>query len=561
MSIPRLSRILRIAAVIPVMIVLLVPTGTQARTNLVKLIDDDWDPVVRGRSYLDDPGYEFWIEEALQDAGIAYEVWEIQVDDSSPPNVPSLAELREYPLILWNCAAEADSTLSFAERQVIREYLGLGGRVFLSGQGILNDLYGQMGDPEVADFVENTLGITIIFLDQELTYIDPVPWVPYIDPLDITPLDYSYLPDPLPNMSDPFVPLIDSFLRGHPAMTPISTDRYRPDPIHFQAYLLEAIPDATVRGQYLLHLFEWLGLEGDELEDLMNDTGGFSLLEHCPENDVYWSSTENAFVFSSLGSEDCETVWEYTVSPEVPGCDWRMGFSHQADVAGEYSEMVLMELQGGDDRVEISILDDPYPPGDYAIHYIVEIGGGTVVDTILGDLPLAQIRRTHLEQQPAVLDLKVMDKYGNIAHSVDLPGVAPDFDRLQVRTVGSGLPWAAPISGWIDDYFFEGCLVWDDTAADAAPSAGTLLAAYPNPFNPSTRISARQPVAGRVELLVHDLAGRRQRVLIDEWREAGRFEASWDGRDDKGRRLPSGVYLLSLRTPAGTDAEKLVLLK
>jgi hypothetical protein len=101
------------------------------------------------------------------------------------------------------------------------------------------------------------------------------------------------------------------------------------------------------------------------------------------------------------------------------------------------------------------------------------------------------------------------------------------------------------------------------TAAEELPvAATTLLDARPNPFNPSTSIRFELARAGAVELAIFDLAGRRLRVLLDEERrEAGTDQVTWDGRDDRGNTLPSGVYLVQLNTADHREAKKLVLLK
>jgi flagellar hook assembly protein FlgD len=62
-----------------------------------------------------------------------------------------------------------------------------------------------------------------------------------------------------------------------------------------------------------------------------------------------------------------------------------------------------------------------------------------------------------------------------------------------------------------------------------------------------------------VALRVHDLTGRVVRTLVDGARAAGTHEAVWDGRDSRGRDLPSGVYLARMGTSAGTASGKLLL--
>jgi hypothetical protein len=80
-----------------------------------------------------------------------------------------------------------------------------------------------------------------------------------------------------------------------------------------------------------------------------------------------------------------------------------------------------------------------------------------------------------------------------------------------------------------------------------APQAGLVLAAAPNPFNPSTRIRFEVPGdGGQVQLTVYDLAGRLVRTLVDASLPQGIHAAVWDGRDATGREVGSGTYLARL---------------
>jgi hypothetical protein len=85
--------------------------------------------------------------------------------------------------------------------------------------------------------------------------------------------------------------------------------------------------------------------------------------------------------------------------------------------------------------------------------------------------------------------------------------------------------------------------------------------AYPNPFNPMTRVHFDLPRAGEVVVQVHDLSGRVVRTLVDGHRDAGRHEVAWHGRDDAGRPVASGMYLARVRSQDGVASGKLVLAK
>lgn len=123
---------------------------------------------------------------------------------------------------------------------------------------------------------------------------------------------------------------------------------------------------------------------------------------------------------------------------------------------------------------------------------------------------------------------------------------------------GSGYPHT--ISAFFDDVQIG--IVRDLTAAPESPQPVTALAApQPNPFNPSTQIRFALAAAGPARLSVCDLAGRRCRLLLDEELPAGERSLSWDGKDDRGGELASGVYFLRLETATGSYSQKAVLLR
>jgi hypothetical protein len=90
---------------------------------------------------------------------------------------------------------------------------------------------------------------------------------------------------------------------------------------------------------------------------------------------------------------------------------------------------------------------------------------------------------------------------------------------------------------------------------------GQLHPAAPNPFNPQTTLSFNLNRAGFTELKIHDVNGRLVRTLVSETLEAGEHQAIWNGRDDSGRAVASGVYLSVLSGSDFVESGRMVLLK
>jgi hypothetical protein len=101
------------------------------------------------------------------------------------------------------------------------------------------------------------------------------------------------------------------------------------------------------------------------------------------------------------------------------------------------------------------------------------------------------------------------------------------------------------------------------TLAVAAPLPQTLALHpnYPNPFNPRTTINYDLPVADQVHLTVYNLTGQQVRILIDGPQPAGRHSAVWNGMDDSGSKVGSGVYLFRLETTGSILVRKMLLIK
>jgi hypothetical protein len=101
-----------------------------------------------------------------------------------------------------------------------------------------------------------------------------------------------------------------------------------------------------------------------------------------------------------------------------------------------------------------------------------------------------------------------------------------------------------------------------DTAETEILQKGfSLLQNYPNPFNESTRIrfSLQQP--GFVSLEIFDLLGRKVRILVSGHQTPGDKSVMWDGKDDSGKGVPSGIYFYRIEFENSSETNKLLLLK
>jgi hypothetical protein len=93
------------------------------------------------------------------------------------------------------------------------------------------------------------------------------------------------------------------------------------------------------------------------------------------------------------------------------------------------------------------------------------------------------------------------------------------------------------------------------------PASFELAQNFPNPFNPETQIKFELHRAGLAELSVYNLTGERLRLLVSAHLPAGTHTFKWDGKDEAGKSLSSGIYLYRLRHGALEKSRTMLLLK
>jgi hypothetical protein len=94
-----------------------------------------------------------------------------------------------------------------------------------------------------------------------------------------------------------------------------------------------------------------------------------------------------------------------------------------------------------------------------------------------------------------------------------------------------------------------------------APLVSALTTVYPNPCNPRADIAFELAERQPVRLCLHDLRGRRVRVLVDDVLPHGAHRCVWDGRDDGGRGVASGTYVVRFTTADRIDSRKILLVR
>lgn len=148
-------------------------------------------------------------------------------------------------------------------------------------------------------------------------------------------------------------------------------------------------------------------------------------------------------------------------------------------------------------------------------------------------------------------------QYNNIGYQVNLTGIGERTIRLGLA-VNTNIDFDYSLSNRISDQSLVAKTSYQTiiykgktTVTDYA-----LEQNYPNPFNPSTKISWQSPVAGHQTLKVYDILGNEVATLVDEFREAGRYEINFDAGI-----LSSGVYIYKIQAGDFVSSRKMILIK
>ncbi len=143
----------------------------------------------------------------------------------------------------------------------------------------------------------------------------------------------------------------------------------------------------------------------------------------------------------------------------------------------------------------------------------------------------------------------------NIGTFPDTIDASDSFTFTKSGAIAKDGPEAQIFSDWGGEWGGQG------TVAGAAPESFRLEQNYPNPFNPSTTISYQLPKAASVKIVIYDLTGRQVRALVNIRQEAGSYSVLWDGRDQAGQAVASGLYIYHLRAGRFTQTRKMLIVK
>jgi len=117
------------------------------------------------------------------------------------------------------------------------------------------------------------------------------------------------------------------------------------------------------------------------------------------------------------------------------------------------------------------------------------------------------------------------------------------------------------LPGYYDNIVVNSLVTSVDDKSTNLPEGFYLEQNYPNPFNPETQISYQLASSGFTSIGIYDLLGREIKTLVSKDQPAGNYTVTWNGTDELGNKVPSGIYLYTLKTGILVESKKMILLK
>lgn len=163
--------------------------------------------------------------------------------------------------------------------------------------------------------------------------------------------------------------------------------------------------------------------------------------------------------------------------------------------------------------------------------------------------------------EAAYLAVRLVGGQGRSYELADVQDLVFDRDTVQVVTVAGSDTYELGRIVQIDFDLYEWTGVEDPDLASDVVRTLHLFQNQPNPFSPETQIACELPQSGRAQVRIYSVNGRLVRTLLEEERPAGRHTFVWDGLDESGRAVSSGVYFYALSAPGVEESRKMLLLR
>jgi hypothetical protein len=282
----------------------------------------------------------------------------------------------------------------------------------------------------------------------------------------------------------------------------------------------------------------------------------------------------NVFTVQNVGDESLLGSASVESGPfsVISGSDYNLGPGEEesidinvlALVSGDYTRRVDFTGGGGAERYIQCRVSEEDPiiavaPSDLAdfdtvlidssdtsdAFTVVNTGGGDLIGTVTVDVPFSIV-------EGGSYDLDQGE--GQIIKIAFTPTSEGEVSRIVSFTGGGGAERTVTGVGKTQTGVQE---LSDETH----PSSFVLSQSYPNPFNPTTKIEFELPRSSPARIEIFNILGQKIRTLVDQYMKAGYKMVDWDGKDENGNDVSSGLYFYRLQAGEFTETKKMVLLR
>jgi len=490
--------------------------------------------------------------------------------------------LPNYDFILWSSGDNTSPVADGANRSALEGYVASGGKLLIEGGEIAYDAVSYPGYPTFAANVLHSADWNGDSSGNLTVYDDTHPVTSFPNTIGTITFSYSNYGD-----QDASVPTADASIvtswTGHPSDASIIVYDDNPNP---------------QSGQIVFFQFDYLAGEASGVMALLENSVTYLMTqEGTPDGSIsgtvtlegqtnHSGVTVTAYpggasaVTDVSGGYVLEDLYDatYTVTATKP--DWSTGVVEGVVVSGGGMttgvDMVLYPVTTVEHCNSPALaIPDSNPAGVYDTITFAEDMDITDVEvyinithTYIGDL-IVEVT------SPEGTTVRLHNRSGGSADNiigwydseltVDGPGALTDFTGES--TVGEWTLWVSDNAGADLGTLNEWCvetLVGAPTGVDdelGTPVTYVLRGVSPNPFNPVTTVAYGVPSDAHVRLVVYNVAGRQVRTLVDGEVDPGYHSVVWDGRDDRGVEVGSGVYFCRMEAEGFDDSTKMVLLK
>lgn len=320
-------------------------------------------------------------------------------------------------------------------------------------------------------------------------------------------------------------------------------------------------------------------LDGSSIEDIITGVDApIGLTLDLVSGKMYWSDGGTKIQRANLDGSSIEDVLTGLNGVGQIALDLPKDFMYWTNA--NTGDILRAKLDGSGLEAVVTGLNNPIGIGlTLKLSVVIDIkpssGSNPVNPRSKGVIPVAVLTTSTADGEPINFDATTVDalsaKFGpGEATEAHGKGHIEDVDNdgdidlvLHFKTQQTGIQKGDTEASLTGETFDGQAITGTDAIRTAGKAKKPVIAIknFPNPSNPATQIAYQLPEAGEVSLVIYNITGQPVRTLVRQYQGTGYYQVTWDGRDDRGREVSSGVYLYRFVSRGLVQTNRLMLLK